>query len=88
MFSFQAVQVNTELRSATATLNIWVLDINDNLPKFVTEPHEVKITEHSHIGSRVTQVSAVDKDQVFIEKICLNTNRNIVSVIYCCHFMV
>lgn len=62
-FIIRAVQVNTELRSATATLNIKVLDINDNLPKFETDPHEVQIAEHSYVGSRVTQVSAHDKDE-------------------------
>uniref|UniRef100_A0A8D2DCQ1 Cadherin domain-containing protein n=1 Tax=Sciurus vulgaris TaxID=55149 RepID=A0A8D2DCQ1_SCIVU len=49
-------------RSGTVTLQIEVVDINDNAPKFLQSLYEVHVPENSRINSLVLIVSARDLD--------------------------
>ncbi|XP_076077441.1 cadherin EGF LAG seven-pass G-type receptor fmi-1-like [Mytilus galloprovincialis] len=62
VYAIKAVQNNNNLRSATASLKITVLDVNDNLPIFEIPFVDVDIDEHSSHGSFICQVSAHDGD--------------------------
>ena len=56
-------QKDTELKAATATLEINVIDINDNKPEFEVEHYNMTVIENLPVGFRIMQFSAVDKDQ-------------------------
>ncbi|KAM8968719.1 protocadherin-23 [Sarcophilus harrisii] len=48
--------------SATQTLTIYVLDINDEVPEFKQHLYEVTVAENQDPGQYVTKVEAVDRD--------------------------
>ena len=48
--------------SSTATVNITLVDINDNTPQFMPASYSPMIAEHSDIGEEVVTVSATDAD--------------------------
>ncbi|CEF66663.1 Epidermal growth factor-like domain and Laminin G domain and EGF-like calcium-binding domain and Cadherin domain and Concanavalin A-like lectin/glucanases superfamily domain and Concanavalin A-like lectin/glucanase, subgroup domain and Cadherin-like domain-containing protein [Strongyloides ratti] len=45
-----------------ATVKIIVLDDNDNPPKFVQSIFEVKVKEHTPLGTKIISLKAIDKD--------------------------
>lgn len=49
--------------SSTATVDITVLDINDNSPKFSSSSYAIDISEDAVIGSLVLEVTASDADE-------------------------
>ncbi|XP_011365702.1 protocadherin beta-4 isoform X1 [Pteropus vampyrus] len=49
-------------RSGTITLQILIIDVNDNAPEFVQTPYEVQVLENSPIDSPVLSVLARDAD--------------------------
>ncbi|XP_078703598.1 cadherin EGF LAG seven-pass G-type receptor 2-like [Branchiostoma floridae x Branchiostoma belcheri] len=52
-------------RTATAVLNIWVDDVNDNPPKFVRDnftTEEIRLFSNTSVGAHVTRVSSTDED--------------------------
>ncbi|XP_039692276.1 protocadherin beta-4 isoform X1 [Pteropus medius] len=49
-------------RSGTITLQILIMDVNDNAPEFVQTPYEVQVLENSPIDSPVLSVLARDAD--------------------------
>ncbi|XP_049983976.1 protocadherin beta-6-like isoform X6 [Alexandromys fortis] len=57
-----AVDGGSPPRSGTTTVNIEVVDINDNAPQFVQSLYEVQIPENSPLGALVVAVSARDLD--------------------------
>ncbi|XP_036097828.1 protocadherin-23 [Molossus molossus] len=48
--------------SSTATVSIEVLDVNDNPPKFSSLRYHAHVKESTPLGSRITVVSANDRD--------------------------
>ncbi|XP_032192278.1 protocadherin gamma-B6 isoform X11 [Mustela erminea] len=50
-------------RSATAQIEIFVRDANDNFPVFSKEEYRVSVSENLPAGSSVLQVTATDKDE-------------------------
>ncbi|XP_053397067.1 cadherin-related tumor suppressor-like [Mercenaria mercenaria] len=48
--------------SAVATLEVYVIDIDDHLPKFTKDPYTCNISEHSVVGSVICIVTAIDND--------------------------
>ena len=67
---FKVYQRNDIHRSATANLNIIVLDQNDKRPIFDQQIYRTKLDEHSSKGTLVTRVHANDEDTV-----CSLSNR-------------
>ncbi|XP_069096758.1 cadherin-related family member 1 [Pleurodeles waltl] len=62
-FKLLAVEVNTpEKFSSTADIMIYLLDTNDNVPKFSSEYYIARIPENSPGGSNVVAVTATDAD--------------------------
>ncbi|XP_047585898.1 protocadherin beta-4 [Lutra lutra] len=49
-------------KSGTMTVQILIIDVNDNAPEFVHTPYEVQVLENSPLGSPVLSVSARDID--------------------------
>ncbi|XP_066199473.1 protocadherin beta-4 isoform X2 [Saccopteryx leptura] len=49
-------------RSGTITVQILVMDVNDNAPEFVHTPYEVQVPENSPLGSPILTVLARDID--------------------------
>ncbi|KAK3610533.1 hypothetical protein CHS0354_008968 [Potamilus streckersoni] len=51
--------------SANATLFIYLIDVNDNVPTFNQSAYSISIDEESHIGMDIIQLTATDKDSIF-----------------------
>lgn len=47
-----------------ATVEITITDKNDNRPVFFKDRYDASVMENSKIGTKLLQVSAVDKDEV------------------------
>ena len=64
-FSLQvtAREGNNELKTATTTLEISVLDLNDNKPEFEVEQYNMTVIENLPVGFRIMQFTAVDRDR-------------------------
>ncbi|XP_048855780.1 protocadherin-23 [Brienomyrus brachyistius] len=61
-FSVVAVDSGSPPLSSTASVTVYVEDINDNRPVFEKQVYNVFIPEHLAIGSCVLQVTALDTD--------------------------
>uniref|UniRef100_A0A3B4DLR3 Cadherin domain-containing protein n=1 Tax=Pygocentrus nattereri TaxID=42514 RepID=A0A3B4DLR3_PYGNA len=61
-FTVTAADKGDVQRSATATINITLLDINDCVPVFSQYPLTLHIPEDAPIGSPVIQITATDED--------------------------
>lgn len=59
----KAADNGTVSLASTATVTMTVLDVNDNIPKFIPEIYNVKIREDLPIGTVVTTVTAEDQDK-------------------------
>ena len=57
-----ARQKDSELKTGTATLEISVLDVNDNKPEFEVEKYNMTVIENLPSGFRIMQFTAVDRD--------------------------
>lgn len=57
-----ARQKDSELKTAAATLEITVLDVNDNKPEFEVEQYNMTVIENLPVGFRIMQFAAVDRD--------------------------
>lgn len=51
-------------RSASATVTITVLDINDHIPTFDQALYVVNVSELAMVNSSVADLTAIDRDQV------------------------
>ncbi|XP_038133976.1 protein dachsous [Cyprinodon tularosa] len=49
-------------RSATATLQVQVTDVNDNPPKFSEQEYQLEVLETESVGATLHSLSATDKD--------------------------
>ena len=49
-------------RSSTATLSVFLLDVNDELPRFLDVRKEVDLYENATVGQRVELMDAFDND--------------------------
>ena len=56
-------QTNSELKTATASLEIEVIDINDNKPEFEVEQYNMTVIENLPVGFRIMQFTALDRDR-------------------------
>ena len=61
-YVFQAFASNIPGISATATVTVEILDVNDLAPVFVIDPFEFQISESADIGTELGQVNASDAD--------------------------
>ena len=57
-----ARQKDSELKTATATLEITVTDLNDNKPEFEVEQYNMTVIENLPVGFRIMQFTAEDRD--------------------------
>nr|XP_015817127.2 protocadherin-16 [Nothobranchius furzeri] len=55
--------------SATAAVQVKVLDVNDNSPAFTRSSYTAEVSEDAKEGSKVLEVSAVDADEDFNGKV-------------------
>ncbi|GFU71945.1 cadherin-89D [Trichonephila clavipes] len=60
----QATQTDNSLRTATAKVDVQVLDVNDNVPEFEYEMYNITVMENLPPGFTVVQVSAFDEDSL------------------------
>ena len=62
-FKIQAIDTNENQRTATATLKINIVDINDNVPEFEKPSYAITIKEDlSNVTDNLIEVKATDKD--------------------------
>ncbi|KAL3883471.1 hypothetical protein ACJMK2_029732, partial [Sinanodonta woodiana] len=59
----KALQQSNPFRSATSTLYVHVIDINDNPPIFSPNNYNCNVTEHSAVGQVICRVTATDTDK-------------------------
>ncbi|KAK3585730.1 hypothetical protein CHS0354_020298 [Potamilus streckersoni] len=59
----KASQEDNPLRTATSTLSLSVIDIDDNTPIFSPNHYNCSINEHSAVGQVICTVKATDKDK-------------------------
>lgn len=59
----EARDLGTPSLTSTATLDISILDLNDNSPVFTSSSYMVEIDEDTSEGTFILEVSAVDKDE-------------------------
>ena len=57
-----ARQKKNELKTATTSVEISVIDLNDNKPEFEVEQYNMTVIENLPVGFRIMQFAAVDKD--------------------------
>ncbi|KAI0985094.1 hypothetical protein GJ496_001701 [Pomphorhynchus laevis] len=50
-------------KTSRYTINVKIVDVNDNQPEFTMSNYQFSIYENSKIGSHVGQVTAIDRDQ-------------------------
>ncbi|KFO18617.1 Cadherin EGF LAG seven-pass G-type receptor 3, partial [Fukomys damarensis] len=48
--------------SASASVTVTVLDVNDNRPEFTTKEYHLRLNEDAAVGTSVVSVTAVDRD--------------------------
>ncbi|XP_074012171.1 protocadherin gamma-A3-like [Numenius arquata] len=58
-----ATDSGTPVKSGSTTIQIIVLDGNDNAPEFTQPVYKVTVREDVAVGSRVLQVTATDRDE-------------------------
>ncbi|XP_066185625.1 protocadherin gamma-A6-like [Sylvia atricapilla] len=58
-----ATDKGTPMKSGSTTIQIIVLDGNDNAPEFIQSVYKVTVREDVAVGSRVLQVTATDRDE-------------------------
>ncbi|NXA26328.1 PCDGA protein, partial [Ibidorhyncha struthersii] len=58
-----AIDSGSPVRSGSTTIQIIVLDGNDNAPVFAQNVYKVTVREDVAVGSRVLQVTATDRDE-------------------------
>ncbi|XP_061191904.1 cadherin-23-like isoform X2 [Saccostrea echinata] len=57
-------QPSADLQTATATLTVTLIDVNDNAPQFLGGPqYQVNVSEGREVNDLVISVSAVDRDK-------------------------
>ena len=62
-FTVQVTDSGKQPRSSTTQVKVYVLDVNDNDPKFEKKRYDAKIYENQPKGKLVTTVSAEDADK-------------------------
>lgn len=61
-FGVEARDYGAPPLSATASVTITVLDVNDNRPEFLQKEYYVRLNEDAAVGTSVVSVTAVDRD--------------------------
>ncbi|KAM6977742.1 cadherin EGF LAG seven-pass G-type receptor 3 [Aplochiton taeniatus] len=61
-FGVDAKDYGTPPLSATASITITVMDVNDNRPEFLQKEYFVRLNEDAVVGTSVVSVTAVDRD--------------------------
>ena len=62
--TIQALDGGTPPLSNHATVNISIMDVNDNKPIFTQLSYSASVTENSPVGSSIVTLTATDLDQV------------------------
>ncbi|NWU31256.1 PCDG7 protein, partial [Dyaphorophyia castanea] len=58
-----ATDKGSPVKSGSTTINVIVIDGNDNAPEFTQSVYKVTVREDVAVGSRVLQVTATDRDE-------------------------
>uniref|UniRef100_A0A8C5MFB7 Cadherin domain-containing protein n=1 Tax=Leptobrachium leishanense TaxID=445787 RepID=A0A8C5MFB7_9ANUR len=58
-----ALDGGNPIRSVTAVVKIFVIDVNDNFPVFSQEVYKVSLSENTPINSTILHVTATDQDE-------------------------
>ncbi|XP_043934458.1 cadherin EGF LAG seven-pass G-type receptor 3 isoform X2 [Protopterus annectens] len=61
-FGIEARDHGTPFLSASASVTITILDVNDNRPEFTEKEYFVRLNEDAVVGTSVLSVTAVDRD--------------------------
>ncbi len=61
-FGVEARDYGAPPLSATASVTITVMDVNDNRPEFLQKEYYVRLNEDAAVGTSVVIVTAVDRD--------------------------
>lgn len=61
-FGIEARDYGAPPLSATASVTITVMDVNDNRPEFLQKEYYVRLNEDAAVGTSVVSVTAVDRD--------------------------
>ncbi|XP_051950332.1 cadherin EGF LAG seven-pass G-type receptor 3 [Xyrauchen texanus] len=61
-FGVEARDYGAPPLSATASVTITVMDVNDNRPEFLQKEYFVRLNEDASVGTSVVSVTAVDRD--------------------------
>ncbi|NP_001360601.1 Cadherin domain-containing protein [Caenorhabditis elegans] len=65
---------------ARARLNVTILDVNDNYPRFQAHPDAVGISRTMHLGSPIYQLKAVDLDKFPDNQVTYSLNSPWISI--------
>ena len=58
----RAADLGTKPLSSTAEVKVILLDVNDNVPRFVPENYDIKVQEDIPVGTVITTIKAEDRD--------------------------
>nr|XP_023415852.1 cadherin EGF LAG seven-pass G-type receptor 3 isoform X2 [Cavia porcellus] len=61
-FGVEARDYGSPPLSASASVTVTVLDVNDNRPEFTTKEYHLRLNEDAAVGTSVVSVTAVDRD--------------------------
>ncbi|XP_021113438.1 cadherin EGF LAG seven-pass G-type receptor 3 isoform X2 [Heterocephalus glaber] len=61
-FGVEARDHGSPLLSASASVTVTVLDVNDNRPEFTMKEYHLRLNEDAAVGTSVVSVTAVDRD--------------------------
>ncbi|XP_030680780.1 cadherin EGF LAG seven-pass G-type receptor 2 isoform X2 [Nomascus leucogenys] len=81
-FGVEARDHGTPALTASASVSVTVLDVNDNNPTFTQPEYTVRLNEDAAVGTSVVTVSAVDRDahSVITYQITSGNTRNRFSI--------
>uniref|UniRef100_A0A452UB42 Cadherin EGF LAG seven-pass G-type receptor 2 n=1 Tax=Ursus maritimus TaxID=29073 RepID=A0A452UB42_URSMA len=81
-FGVEARDHGTPMLTASASVSVTILDVNDNNPTFTQPEYTVRLNEDAAVGTSVVTVSAVDRDahSVITYQITSGNTRNRFSI--------
>eukprot|EP00071_Canis_lupus_P052232 XP_537042.2 cadherin EGF LAG seven-pass G-type receptor 2 isoform X1 [Canis lupus familiaris] len=81
-FGVEARDHGTPVLTASASVSVTILDVNDNNPTFTQPEYTVRLNEDAAVGTSVVTVSAVDRDahSVITYQITSGNTRNRFSI--------
>ncbi|XP_065894114.1 uncharacterized protein [Dysidea avara] len=81
LLTVTASEVMDPTRQNSTTVEITVIDINDNIPLFIHSPPYANITEDTEIGVEILTVTAIDADEGINDQITYSINGTVPFIV-------